>query len=160
MCVCEWIPKRLKIMRKSQLHPLYAIDSIVQPFSTSSLTLVFFFIVTYADTICLYGDWCLSHCFLLQKGASLCFSCTRFCAAAAFFGHASDNTGTNGVTKASFDRKDVCWFSQHVEVPRLGIKPESLQWKCQVLNPLSHKRTPRPGLLSTSIGNFIFLFIL
>ena len=35
------------------------------------------------------------------------------------------------------------WQSlQHGEVPRPGIKPKPQQWKCQILNPLSHKGTP------------------
>ena len=45
---------------------------------------------------------------------------------------------------------------QHVEVPGPSIKPEPqqqpklLQWQCQILNPLCHKRTPGQNILNVA----------
>ena len=44
---------------------------------------------------------------------------------------------------------------RHVEVPRSGTEPAPQQWKCQILNPLSHQRTPMVSLLNR--GNYVRL---
>ena len=41
---------------------------------------------------------------------------------------------------------------QHMDVPRPGTEPPSLQWQHWILNPLCHKRTP-PVLFLCSFGH-------